>query len=63
MQEETPRSPPLPRHTVAAPYERRTMTDTTTRRTPPAVRQGAHALAFLQTLTADTHRAPDVHTA
>lgn len=37
------------------------MTDTTTRRTPPAVRQDAHALAFLQTLLAGTHRAPDVH--
>jgi hypothetical protein len=37
------------------------MTNTTTRRTPPAVRQEAHALAFLQTLSAGTHRAPDVY--
>jgi len=36
------------------------MTNTTTRRTPPAVRQEAHALAFLRTLPAGTHRAPDV---
>lgn len=37
------------------------MTDTTTRRTPPAVRQEEHALAFLHSLATGTHRAPDVH--
>ena len=37
------------------------MTNTTTRVTPPAVRRDAHASAFLQSLTAGTHRASDVH--